>query len=35
LEAREHGIRVNALSPGYLRTKMIADFVRKADGVLV
>jgi NAD(P)-dependent dehydrogenase (short-subunit alcohol dehydrogenase family) len=32
LEAREHGIRVNAISPGFLLTQLLASRVTDDDG---
>lgn len=32
LEARDHGIRVNAISPGFLRTQLLASRVTGDDG---
>jgi len=31
LEARGHGIRVNAVSPGYLLTKLLDPFMKQGD----
>jgi NAD(P)-dependent dehydrogenase (short-subunit alcohol dehydrogenase family) len=34
LEARRHDIRVNAVSPGFLLTKLLEPFMAKGDGQL-
>lgn len=31
VEWAEHGIRVNSLSPGYMRTPLVADVLRNAE----
>lgn len=32
LEARRHDIRINAVSPGFLLTKLLDPFISKGDG---
>lgn len=34
LEARRHDIRINAVSPGFLLTKLLDPFMKQGDGVL-